>query len=428
MIELNKEYIYQQICEALGWKMQAGNSKKAQIKELESCFEYYHPENKKTHKPKKSYIFTKQLREPVEPSKSNCGGSHNNKNINPMIKLLKAILCDDDLDEYYSFSDWYSDKLDLIDNFIGNIIYNDMDEIEAFCADCGIRNAELFKDYISSAKSILKRIFLKALERMEKDHECIYNCGYKFIYELGKKRPGFISLNELNEKIKEMETDICNKMNYKMNDKYRLSNKMKGRQLLMIIYGNRDYKVEFDERKIDTLMNDKDSIDTINAIIEDTYGYICSGISESNPLINYFPVVMINDIDFDKGNISVLATEVTNIIRAKAEKEIFNKHIKLKDKNGNVYDKIYKYTDLSDKNDIKKIEKLLYKYLDSNSSVEELNIDFDINADTSEIDDIMSDSYENVWGDVIDLENDFSIDDILDMPIIGEFKSVPCKV
>ena len=423
MIELNKEYTYQQICESLGWKMQAGNSKKAQIKELESCFEWYHPENKKTHKLKKSYIFTKMLRKPVEPSKSNCGGSHNNKNITPMIKLLKAILVDSDLDEYYSFSYWYSDKLDLIDSFTGNIIYKDMDEIEAFCADYGIRNAELFKDYISSAKSILKRIFLKALERMEKDNECIYNCGYKFIYELGKKRPGFISLNELNNKIKEMETDICNKMN----DEYQLSKKMKGRQLLMIIYGNRDYKVEFDERKIDTLMNDKDSIDTINDIIEDTYGHACSGISDANPLVNYFPVVMINDIDFDKGNVSVLATEVTNIIRAKAKKEILNKHIKLKDKNGNVYDKIYKYTDLSDKNDIKKIEKLLFKYLDSNSSVEELNIDFDINADTSEIDEIMSNSYEDVWGDVIDLENDFSIDDILDMPIIGEFKSVPCK-
>ena len=88
---------------------------------------------------------------------------------------------------------------------------------------------------------------------------------------------------------------------------------------------------------------------------------------------------------------------------------------------------INEYTDLSDKNDIKKIEKLLFKYLDSNSSVEELNIDFDINADTSEIDDIMSNSYEDVWGDVIDLEDDFSIDDILDMPIICEFKSVPCK-
>ena len=411
MIELNKEYTYQQICEILGWKVYTGGaSKKAQIKELESCFKFYHPENKKTHKPKKSYIFTKMLRKPVKPSKSNCGGSHNNKNIAPMIKLLKAILCDDDLDEYYSFSDWYSDKLDLIDNFTGNKIYEDMDEIEAFCADYGIRNAELFKDYISSAKSILKRIFLKALDRMGKDNECIYNCGYKFIYELGKNRPGFISLSELNEKIKEMETDICNKMN----DEYQLSKKMKGRQLLMIIYGNRDYKVEFDNRKIDTLMNDKDSIDTINDILEDTYGYTCSGISESNPLINYFPVVMINDIDFDKGNVSVLATEVTNIIRAKAKKEIFNKHIKLKDKNGNVHDRVYKYTDLSDKNDIKKIEKLLFKYLDSNSSVEEFNTDFDINADTSEIDDIMSDSYEDVWGEVIDLEDDFSIDEDTD--------------
>lgn len=422
MIELNKEYTIKNACEALEWKYAKGNTHIAIVKELESCFEYYHPENKKTHKPKKSYIFTKMLREPVNPNE-NHGGARNNKNIAPMIKLLKAILVDSDLCEYYSFSDWYSDKLDLIDNFTGNIIYKDMDEIEAFCADYGIRNAELFKDYISSAKSILKRIFLKALERMEKDNECIYNCGYKFIYELGKNRPGFISLSELNDKIKEIETDICNKMN----DEYQLSKKMKGRQLLKLIYGNRDYKVEFDNRKIDTLMNDKDSIDTINDIIEDTYGHACSEISDANPLVNYFPVVMINDIDFDKGNVSVLATEVTNIIRAKAKKEIFNKHIKLKDKNGNVYDKIYKYTDLSDKNDIKKIEKLLFKYLDSNSSVEELNIDFDINADTSEIDDIMSNSYEDVWGDVIDLEDDFSIDDILDMPIISEFKSVPCK-
>ena len=84
MLELNKEYTYKQIVELLGWEEKAGNSKKAQIKEIESCFEWYHPMNKKTHKEKKSYIFTKQLREPVEPSKSNCGGSHNNKNIKPL--------------------------------------------------------------------------------------------------------------------------------------------------------------------------------------------------------------------------------------------------------------------------------------------------------------------------------------------------------
>ena len=80
-LELNKEYTYPQICETVGWEQKAGNSKKAQIKEIESAYEFYHPVNKKTHKQKKSYIFTRKVRDLVEPSKSNCGGTHNRKNI-----------------------------------------------------------------------------------------------------------------------------------------------------------------------------------------------------------------------------------------------------------------------------------------------------------------------------------------------------------
>ena len=41
MLELNKEYTYPQIIEILGWKIQTSNAKKAQIKEIESCFEWY---------------------------------------------------------------------------------------------------------------------------------------------------------------------------------------------------------------------------------------------------------------------------------------------------------------------------------------------------------------------------------------------------
>lgn len=87
MLELNKEYTYAQICKILRWKVTGGDSKKAQLKEIESAYEFYHPMNKKTHKPKKSYIFTRKIRDVVEPSKSNCGGAHNTKNIQPMIDL-----------------------------------------------------------------------------------------------------------------------------------------------------------------------------------------------------------------------------------------------------------------------------------------------------------------------------------------------------
>ena len=64
MIKLNIEYTYPMICEELNWKQTTGEAKQKQIREIEECFEWYHPENKKTHKPKKSYIFTKQLKEP----------------------------------------------------------------------------------------------------------------------------------------------------------------------------------------------------------------------------------------------------------------------------------------------------------------------------------------------------------------------------
>lgn len=65
MLELNHEYTYQEICRKLGWNVSSGAQKIKQIKVLEESYKFYHPENKKTHKPKKSYIFTEQLKEPV---------------------------------------------------------------------------------------------------------------------------------------------------------------------------------------------------------------------------------------------------------------------------------------------------------------------------------------------------------------------------
>lgn len=65
MIELNKEYTYENICKELGWKKATGYQKQRQIKSIEESYEFYHPINKKTHKPKKSYIFTNKLKEIV---------------------------------------------------------------------------------------------------------------------------------------------------------------------------------------------------------------------------------------------------------------------------------------------------------------------------------------------------------------------------
>lgn len=65
MIELNKEYTYGEICKELGWKESSGKQKQRQLKAIEESYKFFHPENSKTHKPKKSYIFTERIKEPT---------------------------------------------------------------------------------------------------------------------------------------------------------------------------------------------------------------------------------------------------------------------------------------------------------------------------------------------------------------------------
>lgn len=232
-LELNKEYTYSQICEILGWEQKAGNSKKAQIHEIEAAYEFYHPINKKTTKPKKTYIFTRKIRDVVEPSKSNCGGAHNTKNIQSMIDYLQAKF---DLDDnWYSFTDWYCNKLELMYKGICNAIYHE-DEIDAVCEEYNISDGRLFCEYVSAAKSELKNMFLKSLAYLEKKSKITYHDEYKFIYRLGKRTIGYVITDCINDTIKEIETVVCNDLN----EEYDLSKKMGGRQLLKIIYSKRN--------------------------------------------------------------------------------------------------------------------------------------------------------------------------------------------
>ena len=77
MLQLNIEYTYREICEVLNWNITTGSAKQKQIKAIEDAYEFYHPENKKTHKPKKSYIFTNKLKEiELIDGRKNNGGNN----------------------------------------------------------------------------------------------------------------------------------------------------------------------------------------------------------------------------------------------------------------------------------------------------------------------------------------------------------------
>lgn len=392
-LELNKEYTYPQICETVGWKQTTGDSKIAQIREIEDANEYYHPINKKTHKPKKSYIFTRKLRDMVEPSKENSAGN-NRKNIQPMIEYLQAKF---DLDDnWYSFTDWYCEKLELMHKGICNAVYHP-DEIDAVCEEFKISDDKLFCEYVSAAKSELKNMFLKALAYLDKKNKITYQDQYKFTYQLGKRTRGNVITDVLNERIEENETIVCNDMN----EDYKLSKKMKGRQLLKIIYSRERLTKEFKELSLGMLQDDEYAIDKLNCELSyqhPTFHPDYCSICKERPLISYYRGIAITDMELEESDQDCLALDITNRIRTKVRKSLMKSH--------------RKPMELSD---LKAIEKALFQqYYDK--------IDEDIilladNDDASDIEQIFGGN--DNWGEPVPMEHDFSVEEILDMPTEG---------
>lgn len=345
-LELNKEYTYPQICEIVGWKVAEGNSKKAQIKEIESAYEFYHPENKKTHKPKKSYIFKRKTRDLVEPSKINCGGAHNTKNIQPMIDYLQVKFDLDD--EWYSFTDWYCTKLEIMYKGICNAIYHP-DEVDAVCEKENISDDKLFFEYVSTAKTELKNMFLKSIGCLKKKEKITYHDEYKFIYQLGERTKGYVITDHLNEVIKEIETTVCNDMN----EEYNMSKKMKGRQLLKIIYSKEKLTNEFKEFCLLALNDNDEILSELNSELSyqhPTFHPDYSSICSERQLISYYRGISIIDMELkESNNVESLAIEITNKIRTKVRRSLRKS-----------YRKIIKQSDL------KAIENVLFQYCDDN--------------------------------------------------------------
>ncbi len=401
-LELNKEYTYQQICKILNWELKAGNSKKAQIKEIESAFEFYHPENKKTHKPKKSYIFTKKIRNLVEPSIVNSAGN-NRKNIQPMIDYLQAKVNPDDND-WYSFTDWYCEKLDLMNKSFCNTIYLEAETIIELCKKEDISDENLYKEYVSTAKSELKNIFLKSLNYLQKKNQISYQDSYMFFYQLGKRSKGFVISDCVNDLIIQNETAICNDMN----EEYHINAKMKGRQLLRILYSNEKYTNEFKKSSVAMLMSDKEAIKLLNkelSVQQETYIPDCGSICAKRPLISYYRGISISDIrEITDKDTTVLALEITNSIRQRSRKTLY-KH----------YHMYIKPLDLL------KIEKKLFRYFDENFTDEKyFNSLTDDDSEINELFDTKQKDFTNTnydeYGETDTI--DYSIEEILDMPFM----------
>ncbi len=387
---------YRKICEYLHEPIKTGKSKQLQLENWKRYFEYERDGN--------AFVITKVYDTVREKGQRT---SNNRKNIQSMIDYLQAKF---DLDDnWYSFTDWYCEKLELMHKGICNAVYHS-DEIDAVCEEYSISDGRLFCEYVSAAKSELKNMFLKALAYLDKKKKITYHDQYKFTYQLGKRTRGSIITDLLNEQIEKNETTVCNDMN----EDYKLSKKMKGRQLLKIIYSKEKLTKEFKELSLGMLQDDDYAINVLNCELSyqhSTFHPEYCSICKERPLISYYRGIAITEMELEESDPDCLALDITNRIRTKVRKSLMKS-----------YRKPMKPADLQ------AIEKALFQqYYDK------IDEDIILLADNDDVSDIealfgesdnFTDNSDN-WGNSVSMEHDFTIEEMFNMSTEGEVLSEP---
>lgn len=382
---------YKDLCNYLDEPIKGGKSKQLQLADWERYFTFEKQGNK--------FIITNVYDEPLEKVRKKCEdtsnyGSNNKKNIQPMMDylLMKNGLADE---EYHSWTDWWCNMLELFYRDACSIVYQDKKEIEEWCNDKSIDNATVLCEYVSAAKRVLKNLFTTALRNLEKKEYAEYYRAYHFIYELGERSKGHIYSCELADKILELEKQVCDDMN----EEHHLSDKMSGRQLLMIIYGKKELTDEFNEFKLLALMDDEKALETLNDGIREMDSIMPDSaktyINAEHPVISYSEVVAINGIEdvyeYDQDICNSLAMQISNIIRNKVRKELLNKHWT------NTYTGEIIYTFANCDKDILAVEKLLFQNFDE-------NLVYENNSDLLQTEPELDELFSNYTIDEVDEE------------------------
>lgn len=186
---------------------------------------------------------------------------------------------------------------------------------------------------------------------MEKNKLCTYYDGYIFIYDMGN-RYGYIMTDGINDIIIGNETTVCNDLK----EEHNLSDKLKGRQLLMQIYNRKDLTEAFDEFKVLGLMDNNEAIDLLNKELNLEHGeQHCTHIDDEHPLVNYYRGVCVNDMELVDADTDALAKEICTIVRNKTRKAMYSKGGK-----NTLGEKYYVYNEFEHSAEMEHIASLLF--------------------------------------------------------------------
>lgn len=339
---------YKELCDYLKEPVKTGKSKQLQILNWGRYFEY----EKDGHK----FIITDVYETPKEKTQRT---GNNIKNLRVMIDYLQCLGFLIVGYEWTSMTDWYCEKLELLNKNICNLFYGEKSEIEWFCGQKKITDIKLFHKYVTYTKSELKDLFVKSLRYLEKKNLVEYVDGYRFIYQMGRRSKGHAGTEMVNETIKEYETFVCNEMN----KRYALTDKLTGRQILFLIYGKKELYTEFQKSVITMLMENEDVLDILNESASDqNEGYIeCRNeVCSERPLLSYHKAISIISINEQEGDCDIFKVKLCNLLRKKVRSRLWNEHFTSKHTNRT----IYPYDDTEKVLDIIRIERQLFQAYD----------------------------------------------------------------
>ena len=279
IIKFNHPYTYAEICELFYWEKKIGNSKKAQLKELSRCFDWYYPTKNNGKDDLAHFVITKQYsgERPGIPSKKNNGGAHNIKNIKLMDEMLFHLsLAEGSLETYYTYTTWMTKifKLVKISYFYtySNGISLKSSHMQEISDNVGCTYLQI-KSYIFYTKYFFNQFLLNALTFLAKENRCTFRDGYTFSYIYFRKRSkskssfkGQISTDSINDAINEIENDACDILNIR----HGIDKKKKGKEIIFKVLSNKKYNEEYNDLRYGMCLDNKYHQDAFIDILKDS--------------------------------------------------------------------------------------------------------------------------------------------------------------
>lgn len=366
---------YKELCTFLHEEVKGGCAKKAQLKDWENYFTYSKDGNK--------FIITEIFETPKEKVERR-GGSHNTKNVQPMMDYIMSTLTNEHLNEYMTISNWSAKVLELVNTNVTDIIYDSEEEIEKFCVDNEIEDVGFFKLYLRTVKFVIKKFITSTFNTLAKRGHIVLNNGYKFAYnENGSDRRHFVSTDLVNGLIETVEQELCAYFmtiteEEKDEDIRRFSKfkdrQIKGRQLLFFLQQeeNKELYQTYLKVRNDNLNASEDFKEALNSEICYQLDSEELFIDGENVIVSaYYPAYEIakkNDYEITNTDKDNLKQEIFNIIKKLAERQMG--YIKRYDSECCEY--THPYTDFDSLDKMRKINNILLKGVIQVDSIDEI--------------------------------------------------------